>query len=44
MPSVVPTLESDHRGRSLGKEIDDLALSLVAPLGTDDNDIFTHDF
>ena len=32
---VVAALEADHGMRPLGKQVDDLALALVAPLGTD---------
>ena len=39
VPRVVPSLETnDHLG-VLGEQVDDLALSLVAPLGTDHHDV-----
>jgi len=34
---VVPTLEADDDVRTFGKEVDDLALALIAPLGAHDN-------
>ena len=40
---VVAALETRHRGRALGQQVDDLALALVAPLGADDDDEFAHD-
>ena len=35
---VVAALEADHHIRLLGKEVDDLALAFVAPLGAHDHD------
>ena len=38
VPGVVAALEADHHVRLLREEIDDLALTLVAPLGAHDHD------
>ena len=35
VPGVVAALEADHGVGALGEEVDDLALSLIAPLGAD---------
>jgi hypothetical protein len=37
---VVAALEADDDIGVAGKQIDDLAFTLVAPLGTDDCDVF----
>src|SRR5439155_10065757 len=37
VPGVVPALVADHHRHLLGKQIGELALALVAPLGPDDN-------
>ena len=42
MAGVVPTLEAGDSGRLAGQEVDDLALSLIPPLGADDDDILAH--
>ena len=39
VPGVVPALETDDHLGVLGEQVDDLALSLVAPLGTDHHDV-----
>ena len=39
VPGVVPALEADHALRMIGEPVDDLALALVAPLRTDDDDV-----
>jgi hypothetical protein len=39
---VVPPLETHDGGGPLGQQVDDLALSLVPPLGTDDNYVRGH--
>ncbi len=39
---IVPALESRDRGDALGQQVDDLALSLIAPLGADDDDEAAH--
>ena len=38
-PGVVAALEAHHHLGVLGEQVDDLALSLVAPLGADDDDV-----
>jgi len=42
MAGVVPALETHHGIRLVGKEIDDLALALITPLGADDHYILSH--
>ena len=42
VPGVVSALEARDRGGALRQQIDDLALALIAPLGADDDDEFTH--
>jgi hypothetical protein len=37
MPGVVSALEANHPVSSLGKNIDDLSLTLIAPLGANDH-------
>jgi len=36
------TLKSDYRYGSLGKEINNLALTFVTPLAADNYDVFSH--
>jgi len=38
----VAALESNHRVRPIGEQIDDLALAFIAPLGADHHDIYCH--
>jgi hypothetical protein len=38
----VSALEPHHGGGAIGQQIDDLALSLVTPLGANHYDIRTH--
>ena len=40
---VVTTLKPDHTLGMIGQPVDDLALALVAPLGTDHYDVLRHD-
>src|SRR5690554_5594702 len=42
MASVMPALEANHALSRLGQPIDDFSLSLIAPLGTDDDYILSH--
>ena len=42
VPGVVAALEAHDALRVLGQPVDDLALALVAPLGSDDDDVFAH--
>jgi hypothetical protein len=35
-------LETRHRGGTLSQQINDLTLALITPLGTDDDDEFSH--
>ncbi len=39
VPGVVPALKAHDGGHVRGQQIDDLALSLIAPLGAHDYDI-----
>jgi hypothetical protein len=39
---IVTTLESHHRGGTVGEEVDNLTFTLVTPLGADDDNILTH--
>ncbi len=39
---IVAALETHHRRRPVGQQVDDLALTFVTPLGADHYDIFTH--
>jgi hypothetical protein len=39
---IVATLEPGHGRGAFGEQVYDLALALVAPLGADDDDEFTH--
>ncbi len=40
---IVATLETGYGRGPVGQQIDNLALALVAPLGANDNYIFSHD-
>ena len=42
MTRIVPTLKTRHSRGTLGKQIDDLALTLVTPLRANDDNEFTH--
>jgi hypothetical protein len=42
MPGVMPTLVAHHGLGVVGQPVDDLALALVAPLGTDNHDVLCH--
>ena len=42
MAGVVATLEAHHCRGPVGQQIDDLALALITPLGTDYNYVLTH--
>ena len=42
MAGIVPTLKAHHRLRTIGQKVDDLAFTLISPLGTDYNNVFTH--
>ena len=39
---IVPALVTRDTVKPLSKDIDDLSLALIAPLGADDDDEFTH--
>ena len=39
---IVPALEADHGRGPVGEQVHDLALTLIAPLGTDDDYALTH--
>jgi hypothetical protein len=41
---IVPTLEADHSLCVVGQPVHDLTLTLVTPLGTDDDNILSHVF
>ncbi|GAB3061654.1 hypothetical protein GCM10027214_28560 [Stenotrophomonas tumulicola] len=43
MAGIVTTLETHDGTDFLGKQIDDLALAFIAPLGTKHYDRLTHD-
>ncbi len=42
MTGVVAALEAHYRGRPVGQQVDDLALSLVSPLGSYDDNALAH--
>ena len=42
MTGIVSALETRHRGSAIGQQVDDFAFALIAPLGADDDDEFTH--
>ena len=42
MPGVMPALKAHHGGRVPGQQIHNFALALIAPLGAEHNNIFTH--
>ena len=42
VPGIVAALEARHRGGALGQQVDHLALALITPLRTDDDDEFSH--
>jgi len=42
MTGIVPTLESRHSRRAICEQVHNFSFAFVTPLGTDDNDIFTH--
>jgi hypothetical protein len=44
MARIVTALKANHSLRMIGQQIDDLTLTLIAPLGTNDNNIFRHAF
>ena len=44
MAGIVSALKTYHPLRMIGQPVDDLALALIAPLGTDDDDVFCHAF
>jgi hypothetical protein len=44
MARIVAALETHHTGGVVGQPVDDLTLALIAPLGTDDNDVLCHVF
>ena len=44
MTGVMAALKAHHTLRVIGQPVDDFAFSLVAPLGTDNDDIFCHVF
>src|SRR5690606_13776592 len=39
---VVAALVAHHRGGLIGQQVDDLALALITPLGTQDDDVLAH--
>ena len=41
---IVAALEAHHTLGVIGQPIDDLAFTLIAPLGADDNDVLCHNF
>lgn len=43
MTGVVAALKTHHRGSLLGQQVNDLSLALVSPLGSENNDILTHE-
>src|SRR5579863_3907666 len=42
MAGIVAALEAHHRRRAVGEPVHHLALTLIAPLGTDDDDVLAH--
>jgi hypothetical protein len=40
---IVTALETCDSSRTVREQIHDLSFAFIAPLGADDNDIFTHD-
>lgn len=44
MSRIVPTLESRNCRSAIREEIHNFSLAFVPPLGTNDNDVFAHDF
>jgi hypothetical protein len=42
MPCIVPTLKAHHTLRMISQPINHFTLALIAPLGTDDYDVFSH--
>ena len=42
MTRIVPALKTNHSRRPVRQQIDDLAFTLVTPLGADNNDALAH--
>jgi len=43
MAGIVTTLKTGHQRGLIGKQIDDLALAFITPLGAENDYVLTHD-